>query len=64
MTGTGFTYGVGELIAGGTYTSILIASDAGFTTPLATYSGAAKDFTLFFVNRSADGLSGGDTISG
>jgi Ca2+-binding RTX toxin-like protein len=41
------------------------ASDSGFTTPLATYtSGAGHDFSLFFVNGSTDGLTGGDTING
>ncbi len=64
MTGTGFTY-TGSAILGGDYTSILVATDASFSTPIATYSsGTSHDAGFFFLNGSTDALPNADTIDG
>jgi hypothetical protein len=49
VTGTNFTYGVGEVITGGDYTSILVATNNTFSTPIASYSsGTSHDLTLLY----------------
>jgi serralysin len=65
VTGTNFTYGVGEVITGGDYTSILVATNNTFSTPIASYSsGTSHDLAFFFTNGSSDGFQFADTING
>lgn len=67
VTGTGFTYNpmIPQLVTGGQYTSILVATDASFSTPIATYSsGTGASLAFFFTNGSTDALPGADTING
>lgn len=67
VTGTGFTYHaqIPQIVTGGQYTSILVATDASFSTPIATYSSVSgANLAFFFTNGSTDAFPGADTING
>ncbi len=63
VTGTGLTY-TGDDPDTGTYATISIYSDSGFTTLVAAYSGGSNSFGTYFSSGAATALSGGDNQSG
>src|SRR4026208_2132755 len=65
VQGINFTYGVGEVITGGDYTSIDVYQNADFTGLIASYSsGTSHDLAFLFTNGSSDALPNADTING
>jgi Ca2+-binding RTX toxin-like protein len=67
VTGTGLTYSGDDPdpLGTGTYTSIALYADAGFTNQIASYSSLTSiDFANYFSSGPTTALSGNDTIFG